>query len=157
MTTTRIIQYARASRTSVYRACLDARAVAQWLVPDGMRSQVHHFDSREGGTFRVSLTYNSPNEQGKTTGNTDTFHGRFVELVPNERIVKTLEFETDHPELQGTMTVTISLRDADGGTQIEYLHENVPEAIPPEANELGTRMALGKLAALAEQAEAEGG
>lgn len=74
-----------APREAVYRALLDARAVAAWMVPDGMTSQVHEFDAREGGAFRISLTYGESTGTGKTTAHTDTFHGRFVELAPGER------------------------------------------------------------------------
>jgi uncharacterized protein YndB with AHSA1/START domain len=151
MSSTRVIKRTSASRAAVYRACLDPRAVQRWMVPDGMTSEVHAFDAREGGAFRISLTYNSPSESGKSHTNTDTFHGRFVRLVPDEQIVQVVEFETDKPELQGEMRATITLRDApDGGTDIEYLHEGIPAAVKPEDNELGTRMSLDKLAALAE-------
>ncbi len=77
----------------VYRALLDARAVATWMVPDGMTSHVHAFDAREGGSFRISLTYDAPTGTGKTTAHTDTFHGRFV----NEQVVEVVEFETTDP------------------------------------------------------------
>ena len=71
MSTKRVVQRTTASRAAVYRACLDPRAVAQWMVPDGMTSEVHDFDAREGGTFRISLTYDSPTETGKSSANTD--------------------------------------------------------------------------------------
>jgi uncharacterized protein YndB with AHSA1/START domain len=73
-----------APRAIVYRALLDARAVATWKVPTGMTSRVHAFDGREGGLFRISLTYDAPAGAGKTTAHTDTDHGRFVKLVPDE-------------------------------------------------------------------------
>src|SRR4051812_44109585 len=88
MNSTRITQHINASRHKVYRALLDARAVAQWMVPDGMTSEVHEFDAREGGAFRISLTYDSPAAAGKTSAHTDTYHGRFVSLLPNEAIVE---------------------------------------------------------------------
>lgn len=122
------------------------------MVPDGMTSHVHAFDAREGGGFRISLTYDGATGAGKTTAHTDTFHGRFVRLVPDEQIVESVEFETDKPEMRGEMTITISLHDSNGGTEIEYVHEGIPAAVAPEDNELGTRMALAKLAALAERA-----
>ena len=88
-----------APRASVYRALLDARAVATWKVPDGMTAEVHAFEAREGGYFRVSLTYKSPSGTGKTSVRTDTYHGRFAKLVPNEQVVEVLEFETADPAL----------------------------------------------------------
>src|ERR671926_85553 len=75
---------------------------------------VHAFDAREGGSFRISLTYDAPTGTGKTTAHTDTYHGRFVKLVPNEQIVEVVEFETADPALQGEMTITITLTDAGG-------------------------------------------
>ncbi len=76
------------------------------MVPDGMTSHVHTFDAREGGAFRISLTYEAPTGMGKTTAHTDTHHGRFMKLVPNERVVEVVEFETPDPALQGEMTIT---------------------------------------------------
>src|SRR4051812_10283612 len=82
----------RAPRTSVYRALLDVRAVEQWKVPSGMTSQVHEFDAREGGSIRISLTYEAPDRAGKTMAHTDTYRGRFVKLAPNEQVVEIDEF-----------------------------------------------------------------
>ncbi|MDL5502218.1 MAG: SRPBCC domain-containing protein, partial [Candidatus Methanoperedens sp.] len=85
MSSTRISRHVNAPRPIVYRALLDARAVAKWMVPTGMTSHVHEFDPREGGSFRISLTYDTPTGTGKTTAHTDTYHGRFVRLVTNSR------------------------------------------------------------------------
>ena len=150
MSTTRITHHVNAPRASVYRALLDARAVATWMVPAGMTSQVHAFDAREGGSFRISLTYNEPTETGKTTAHTDTYDGRFVELVPDERVVEVVEFETADPALRGEMTITISLADADGGTEILAVHDRLPPGLSAADNETGWRQALAKLAALVE-------
>ena len=120
------------------------------MVPDGMTSQVHIFEPREGGAFRISLTYDAPDKTGKTAAHTDTHHGRFVKLVPNEQVVQTTEFETADPALQGEMTITFQLADAEGGTALNATHEGVPAAVPPEDNELGWQMSLDKLAALVE-------
>jgi len=83
-TSTRISRHLNAPRASVYRALVDADAVARWMVPSAMTSHVHAFDAREGGSFRISLTYDAATAAGKTTANTDTYHGRFVKLVPND-------------------------------------------------------------------------
>ncbi len=155
MSTTRLRQHVNAPRPAVYRALLDPRAVRRWMVPDGMTSEVHTFDAREGGAYRVSLTYEAQDQAGKTTAHTDTHHGRFVELVPNERVVQLLEFETSDPAMQGEMRITFTLADADGGTEIVGVHEGVPPGVRPEDNELGWRMSLGKLAALVEAEHAE--
>jgi uncharacterized protein YndB with AHSA1/START domain len=92
---TRISRHLSAPRSAVYRALLDAGAVAKWRVPDGMSGQVHEFDPHEGGSFRVSLTYDAPTNTGKSAAHTDTYHGRFVRLVPNEQVVEVLEVEAN--------------------------------------------------------------
>ncbi|HWS93891.1 MAG TPA: SRPBCC domain-containing protein [Mycobacterium sp.] len=148
MTQTRVVRHIRAARESVYRALVDADAVAAWRVPDGMTATVHAFDARVGGRFRVSLNYESPDAHGKTTAATDTYHGRFVELVLNERVVEELEFETTDPTFAGLMWITTTLVDAGGGTDVVVLHDGIPPGVPAADNEIGTEMALGKLAAL---------
>jgi uncharacterized protein YndB with AHSA1/START domain len=151
MTSTRISRHLRAPRSVVYRVLLDPGAVAQWRVPFGMTSRVHWFDAREGGTFRVSLTYDSADRIGKTTAGTDTYQGRFVKLVTDEQIVEALAFETDDPMMKGEMTITISLTDADGGTDLLAVHDGLPPGVAEADNEAGWRMALDKLAALVEE------
>ena len=139
-----------APRADVYRALLDPDAIAQWRVPAGMSSQVHVFDAREGGSFRVSLTYDAPTGTGKSAQQTDTYHGHFVTLVPDEQVVEVVEFETGDPGLRGEMTMTTTLTDADGGTDVVIVHEQIPDSVPPADNETGTRMALENLARLVE-------
>jgi uncharacterized protein YndB with AHSA1/START domain len=152
MTATRISRRVKAPRAKVYRALLDPSAVARWMVPTGMTSHVHAFDPREGGAFRISLTYDAPTGAGKTTARTDTHHGHFLELVPDEKVVEVVEFETADPALQGEMTITISLVDADGGTEIVAVHDRLPPGLSPADNEAGWRSSLAKLAALVEAA-----
>lgn len=155
MTTTRIRRHIEAPRAAVYRALLDAEAIAAWRVPPGMTSSVHTFEPREGGAFRVSLTYVEPTATGKTTAHTDTYHGRFVALVPDEKIVESLEFETDDPALQGEMTITTTLVDADGGgTDLLGVHEGLPPGVAAADNETGWRESLARLAALVESGAA---
>ncbi|MGA8117617.1 MAG: SRPBCC family protein [Actinocatenispora sp.] len=139
-----------APRPVVYRALLDPDSVARWRVPAGMSSHVHEFDAREGGSFRVSLTYDTPGGVGKSTGRTDTYHGHFATLVPNERVVEVFEFESADPALAGTMTMTTVLTDVDGGTEVLVVHDGIPDTVPAADNETGTRMALENLAALVE-------
>ena len=151
MATTRLTKHIRAPRGRVYRALLDAGAIQRWMVPDIMTSHVHAFDAREGGEFRISLTYDSPDRNGKTAAQTDTYHGRFIRLVPDTEVVQVIEFETANPALQGEMTITYTLADADdGGTDLTGTHENLPPGVPPQDNELGWSQSLDKLAALAE-------
>jgi uncharacterized protein YndB with AHSA1/START domain len=147
---TRVSRHVNAPRGAVYRALLDARAVATWMVPAGMTSHVHAFDPREGGSFRISLSYDASTARGKTTARTDTYHGRFLKLVTNEQVVEVVEFETEDPGLRGEMTITITLVDADGGTEVRALHDGLPPGLSAADNELGWRMSLEKLAALVE-------
>src|SRR6266545_4278812 len=130
MATTRLTRHIRAPRGVVYRALLDAEDVQQWMVPEGMTSQIHAFDAREGGEFRISLTYDMPTAAGKTTSQTDSFHGRFVKLVPDNEVVQVIEFETDDPAMKGETTITYSLADADDGTELILLYENLPPGVP---------------------------
>jgi uncharacterized protein YndB with AHSA1/START domain len=150
MYTTQASQHVRAPRSAVYRALVDPDALAKWRVPDGMSSHVHDFEAREGGAFRISLSYDAPTGTGKSAPHTDTFHGHFVKLVPDEQVVEVLEFETADPALRGAMTVTTTLTEAAGGTDVLLVHEGVPDKVPPADNETGQRMALANLARLVE-------
>jgi uncharacterized protein YndB with AHSA1/START domain len=150
VSSTRVSRHINAPRASVYRALTDARAVATWMVPTGMTSHVHAFDAREGGMFRVSLTYDAATGTGKTTAQTDTYHGRFVKLVADEQVVEVVEFETAEPTLRGEMTITITLADANGGTDLLAAHEHLPPGLSAADNEAGWRSSLAKLAAFVE-------
>ena len=131
MYSTEVSRHINAPRPAVYRALLDADAVARWRVPDGMSSRVHEFDPSEGGAFRVSLTYDAPAGAGKTSQHTDSYHGHFARLVPNEQVVEVVEFETADPDLGGAMTITTTLTDAAGGTDIHIRHDGIPDKVPP--------------------------
>jgi uncharacterized protein YndB with AHSA1/START domain len=149
---TRISRTIWAPRKAVYRAFLDRDALAAWLPPETMTGHVHAFDPREGGALRMSLTYQDPQQSpgGKTTEDTDTVQGRFVELVPDEKIVWAVEFESQDPAFAGEMRVTFSLADADGGTEVSVLCEDIPRGVRLEDNEMGCRSSLQKLAAFLE-------
>lgn len=150
MSTTRVTRHIRAPRSRVYRALLDPLAVQLWMVPDQMTSRIHSFEAHTGGAFRISLTYDEPTTAGKTSDRTDTFHGRFVVLVPDSKVVQAVEFDSDDPSMAGEMTITYTLMDADGGTDLVGVHENLPPGVPTADNELGWRMSIDKLAALVE-------
>jgi uncharacterized protein YndB with AHSA1/START domain len=110
-----------------------------------MTCHVHAFEPREGGSFRISLTYDAPTGTGKTPPpppHTDTYHGRFVTLIPFERVVEVDEFETTDPALQGKMTITITLADANGGTDLVAVHDGLPPGLSAADNEKGWRIAL---------------
>jgi uncharacterized protein YndB with AHSA1/START domain len=149
---TQVSRIIEAPRAAIYRACLDPDALAWWRVPDNMKGEMHVFDAREGGTFRMSLTYLDPEQSpgGKTSEATDTFQGRFVELVPDGKIVEVIQFESPDPRFAGEMRMTTSLADADGGTEIAVLCEDIPSGVRLQDNEAGTAQALQKLAALVE-------
>ncbi|MFJ5215855.1 SRPBCC domain-containing protein [Streptomyces sp. NPDC088354] len=155
MYSTQVSRRVRATPAAVYRVLLDPRAVARWRVPDGMSGHVHAFEAREGGRFRVSLVYDGQQAEGKSDAHTDTYHGYFARLVPDELVVEVVEFESDDAALRGTMTMTTSLTAVDGGTDVVVVHEGIPDVVPREDNETGTRMALDHLARLVEGAGGE--
>ena len=153
MMTTRVTRRLQAPRERVYRALVEADAVARWRFPEGMTCEVHEFDGVQGGTLRISLTYASEGAVGKTAGRTDTYRGRFAVLVPDELVVEVDTFESADPALTGAMTSTIRLADAPGGgTDLVATHEGLPASVRPEDNETGWRQALDRLAALVETA-----
>jgi uncharacterized protein YndB with AHSA1/START domain len=142
----------RASPQAIYRALLDPEAIVRWRPPAGMKAHVYAFDAREGGTFRMSFSYTDANHEvrGKTSDDADVFEGRFLELVPNGRVVEVIEFESDDPAFAGSMTVTTSLRAVDGGTEVTIHCENVPKGIRPEDHAAGMSSTLENLAAFTE-------
>lgn len=151
MYTTRVSGHADAAPAAVYRALLDPAAIARWRVPAGMSSHVHEFEAREGGVFRVSLTYDTADGAGKSGGHTDTYHGRFVRLVTDALVVEEMEFEAPDPAMRGVMTMTTTVAASDaGGTDVVMVHEGVPDVIAPADNETGARMALTNLCRHAE-------
>jgi uncharacterized protein YndB with AHSA1/START domain len=147
MSTTRVTRYFNAAPMRVYEALIDPEAIVRWKVPSGMTCEVHEFD---GDSFRISLTYDAPDRAGKTRAHTDTYRGRFVELVPGEKVVEVDEFETTDLDLSGPMTITITLTESDGGTDLAAVHEGVPRGVAPADNELGWRESLDRLATLLE-------
>jgi uncharacterized protein YndB with AHSA1/START domain len=152
MYTMKVSRRINAPRSVVYQALLDPTAIANWRVPDGMTSQIHEFDAREGGRLRISLTYDTPAAIGKTAARTDTYHGHFARLIADEQIVEVDEFETDDPDMARPITVTTTLTDAgDDGTDVTLTYEGLPDRIPRTDNETGTRMALDNLARLLEK------
>jgi len=142
----------KAPRAKLYAACLDPDMIARWRVPDRMTATVHSFDPRVGGSYRMSLLYQDPKRGpgGKTSIDTDSFTGRFVELVPDEKIVEIVTFESDDPDYAGAMTITTSFEGVPGGTNVTTRFDGLPPGIRPEDNETGTRQSLSRLAALVE-------
>ena len=139
--TVRLHRVLRAPPERVYRAFLDADANAKWLPPNGFTCKVHHLEARVGGTYRMSFTNFS-------SGRVHSFGGKYVELVPNERIRHTDVF--DDPNLRGEMQTTITLKKVIVGTELTVVQEGIPAAIPPEACYLGWQESLTLLAKLVE-------
>jgi uncharacterized protein YndB with AHSA1/START domain len=139
--TVRLHRVLRATPERVYRAFLDADALAKWLPPNGFTGKVHHLDAKVGGTFKMSFT-------NFTTGNSHSFGGRYVELVPHERIRHTDTF--DDPNLPGQMLVTITLKKVLVGTEVNITQEGIPDVIPAEACYLGWQESLTLLTQLVE-------
>jgi uncharacterized protein YndB with AHSA1/START domain len=151
LTSTEVSRVIAAPRKAIYRALTDPEALAEWRVPEGMTGDMHEFDGRPGGRYRMSLTYSDPKgAPGKTTADTDTFEGRFVKLIPDEKVIEAIIFETRAEKFAGEMTLTTTLADAEGGTLVTMLHENLPAGVRPVDNELGATMSLRKLAELVE-------
>ena len=139
--TIRLHRVLRATPERVYRAFLDPDAMVKWLPPNGFTAKVHHMDARAGGSYRMSFT-------NFTTGNSHSFGGQYVELVPHERIRYTDQF--DAPNLPGPMQVTVNLRQVSCGTELDITQEGVPDAIPAESCHLGWQESLVLLAKLVE-------
>ncbi|AEI66841.1 SRPBCC family protein [Corallococcus macrosporus] len=137
-----------ASPATLYRAFVEPKAVATWLPPAGMKGHIHSFEPRPGGTYRMTLAYERPEHSaaGKTSGNEDVVEGRFVELVPDERVVQRFEFESADPAFAGTMTMTWTLAPVAGGTQVTVTCANVPEGIRQEDHIQGLTSTLANLA-----------
>jgi len=139
--TVRLHRVLRSKPEKVYRAFLDAAAMAKWLPPYGFVCKVEHMDSRVGGSFKMSFVNFS-------TGHGHSFGGEYLELVPGEKIRYTDQF--DDPNLPGVMEVTVSLKTVSCGTEMNVVQEGIPEVIPPEMCYLGWQESLAQLAHLVE-------
>ena len=139
--TVKLHRVLRAPAQRIYRAFLDADAMAKWLPPHGFTGKVHHIKAEVGGTYKMSFT-------NLTTGNSHSFGGEFLELVPNERIRHTDKF--DDAKLPGQMTTTVSLKKVSVGTELTVVQEGIPSAIPVDACYLGWQESLTLLAQLVE-------
>ena len=137
--TIRLHRVLHATPEKVYRAFLDADAMAKWLPPHGFTGKVHHLDAKVGGTYKMSFT-------NFATGKSHSFGGEYLELTPHERICHTDRF--DDPNLPGQMRVTITLKKVSVGTELNIVQEGVPEVIPAEACYLGWQESLALLANL---------
>ena len=139
--TVRLHRVLTTSPDKLYRAFLEADALAKWLPPNGFTCTVHHLEPKVGGTFRMSF-------RNFTTGNGHAFGGEYLELVPGERLRYTDKFED--PNLPGEIEVTVTLKKVLVGTELEVIQAGIPDAIPPEACYLGWQESLRNLARLVE-------
>ena len=139
--TIRLHRVLHATPERVYRAFLDPDAMAKWLPPNGFTGKVHHMDAKVGGTYKMSFT-------NFNAGTKHSFGGKYLELVPNERLRYTDVF--DDPKLPGQIQTTIALKKVSVGTELNVTQEGVPDAIPPEACYLGWQDSLRLLASLVE-------
>ena len=141
MSTIRLHRVLRAAPERVYRAFLDPDAMVKWIPPDGFTGKVHHMDARAGGSYKMSFTNFS-------TGKSHSFGGEYLELLPNEKIQYTDEF--DDPNLPGAMQATITFAKVSCGTELGITQDGVPDVIPAEAWYLGWQESLALLAKLVE-------
>jgi uncharacterized protein YndB with AHSA1/START domain len=139
--TIRLHRVVRATPERIYRAFLNADAMAKWLPPNGFTGKVHHLDATVGGTYKMSFT-------NFATGKSHSFGGTYLELVPHERIRYTDKF--DDPNLPGEMQTTITLQKVSCGTEMNVVQEGLPDTIPPEACYLGWQESLALLGKLVE-------
>jgi len=137
----RLHRVLRATPEKVYRAFLDPDAMVKWLPPNGFTGKVHHLDAKVGGTYKMSFT-------NFTTGHGHSFGGKYLELVPNERIRHTDKF--DDPSLPGEMQTTVSLKKVSCGTEVHIVQEGIPDVIPSEACYVGWQESLALLAQVVE-------
>jgi uncharacterized protein YndB with AHSA1/START domain len=138
----------RATPRAIFEAFTDPKALASWLPPRGMTCRILVFELRQGGSYRMALSYDAPDHgtPGKSSEHTDIVSGRFVEIVPDERIVQAVDFESDDAAFGGTMTMTWSLAEVPTGTRVTIICENVPYGISREDHDEGLKSTLENLA-----------
>ncbi len=131
----------------VYAAFVDPEALISWLPPAGMTATFERFDPRPGGSYRLVLTYaDASRARGKATADSDIVEARFVEVVPEERVVQQVDFVSDDPAFAGTMTMTWQVTPVDGGTRVDIIADDVPSGISAEDHSVGLASSLANLA-----------
>jgi len=135
----------------VYAALVAPDALVAWLPPDGMRGRFERFDLRPGGSYRLVLTYeDASGAPGKATADADIVEARFVDVVPGERVIQEVDFESDDPAFAGTMTMTWAVTPEAGGTRVDIVAEHVPDGITAADHAAGMASSLANLAAQVE-------
>ena len=136
----------------VFAALVDEAALTEWLPPQGMTGRFEHFDARPGGSYRLVLTYTDPSAgAGKTTSESDVVEVRFVEIVPDARVVQSVDFVSDDPSFSGTMMMTWELAADGDGTRVTIRAENVPPGISRQDHEIGLNASLAQLETFLDQ------
>lgn len=137
----------KASPKTLYQAFVNPEALVTWLPPKGMSGRIDVFDPRVGGTYRITLTYEMDHDlPGKTSDNTDVSQGKFLELVPEKRIVQSVNFSSEDPAFSGEMIQKWLFETISEGTKVTIICENVPEGIQKEDHDIGLRSTLENLA-----------
>lgn len=135
----------------VFAALVDRDALTTWLPPGNMTARFERFDLRPGGSYRLVLTYReAPGGGGKSTDDSDIVEARVIAIVPGERVVQEVDFDTDSLDFAQPMTMTWSTSPADGGTLVDFVAENVPDAISAADHQAGLNASLDNLAAYVE-------
>ncbi len=131
----------------VYAALVDREALMAWLPPDGMTARFERFDPRPGGSYRLVLTYeDASGAPGKSTAESDVVEARYVDVVPDVRVVQAVDFVSDDPAFAGTMTMTWEVTAVDGGTRVDVIADDVPDGISAEDHATGLASSLANLA-----------
>lgn len=135
----------------VFQSLVDREALETWLPPDGMTGRFERFDPRPGGSYRLVLTYADPSTSpGKSSADSDVVDVRYLDIVPNERVVQAVDFVADAPEFAGTMTMTWTVREAAGGIWVEITADDVPDGISARDHAAGLASSLENLARFVE-------
>lgn len=141
-----------APRGRVYAAFVDPAALVEWLPPNGMTGRFERFDARQGGSYRMVLTYaDASSALGKATADSDIVEARFVDLVPDVRVVQAVDFVSDEPGYAGTMIMTWEVATVESGTRVEIRADNVPDGISAEDHAAGLASSLANLATYLER------
>ena len=149
---TRNSRIIKPSPGQVYEALMDPQILLRWLPPGDMTGELHDFEGRVGGGYRMSLFYGSgePHARGKATENEDRVNVQFLDLQPGRRVLEAVTFDSPDPAFHGEMTIEITLAPAPGGTEITFVATNLPPGLRPQDNEEGARLSLEQLARLFE-------
>jgi uncharacterized protein YndB with AHSA1/START domain len=141
-----------ASPAEVYATFVDREALAAWLPPDGMTARFERFDPRPGGSYRLVLTYTDASRAlGKATADSDILEARYVDIVPDVRVVQSVDFVSDDPAFAGTMTMTWEVTAVEGGTRVDITADDVPDGIAAEDHSKGLAASLANLAEYVER------